>query len=46
MTVPLASLLLVDDDPDVLLTLGMVLEKAGYIVTTAADATHALRLSA
>jgi len=46
MTVPLASILLVDDDPDVLLTLGMVLEKAGYTVTTAADAAQALRLAA
>jgi len=46
VTIPLASILLVDDDPDVLLTLGMVLEKAGYTVTTATDATHALHLAA
>jgi len=46
MTVPLASVLLVDDDPDLLLTLGMVLENAGYTITTAADAAHALHLAA
>ena len=46
MTIPLASVLLVDDNPDVLLTLGTVLEKAGYTVTTAADAAHALHLAA
>jgi DNA-binding NtrC family response regulator len=46
MTVPLASVLLVDDGPDVLLTLDMVLEKAGYTVTTATDAAHALHLAA
>jgi DNA-binding response OmpR family regulator len=46
MTIPSASVLLVDDDPDVLLTLGMVLENVGYTITTAADATHALRLAA
>ncbi len=45
MTVPLASVLLVDDDPDVLLTLDKALEKAGYIVTTATDAVHALYLA-
>ena len=46
MTVPLASVLLVDNDPDVLLTLGTVLQNAGYTVTTAADAAHTLRLAA
>ena len=46
MTVPLASVLLVHDDPDVLLTLRIVLENAGYTVTTATDATHALHLAA
>ena len=46
MTIPLASVLLVNDDPDVLLTLGMVLENAGYTVTPATDAAHALRLAA
>jgi DNA-binding response OmpR family regulator len=46
MTIPLASVLLVDDDPDKLLTLSMVLENAGYTVTTAADAAHVLRLAA
>ena len=45
MTVPLASVLLVDDDPAVLLTLGRVLEKAGHSVTPAADAAHALHLA-
>jgi len=34
MTIPLASVLLVDDDPDVLLTLRIVLENVGYTVTT------------
>jgi DNA-binding response OmpR family regulator len=46
MAIPSASVLLVDDDPDVLLTLGMVLENAGYTVATAADAAHALHLAA
>ncbi len=46
MTVPLTSVLLVDDDPDVLLTLGMVLENVDYTITPAADAAHALRLAA
>jgi DNA-binding response OmpR family regulator len=46
MTIPSVSVLLVDDDPDLLLTLGMVLENVGYTVTTAADAAHALRLAA
>ena len=45
-SVQFASVLLVNDDPDLLLTLGMVLENAGYTVTTAADATHAFRLAA
>jgi two-component system response regulator MtrA len=46
LTIPLAFILLVDDDPDLLLTLGMVLESAGYTVITAADAAQALRLAA
>jgi DNA-binding response OmpR family regulator len=46
MTVPSASVLLVDNDPDVLLTLDTVLKKAGHIVTTATDASHALHLAA
>jgi len=46
LTIPLASVLLADDEPDMLLTLGMVLENAGYTVTTATDAAHALHLAA
>ena len=46
MTIPFASILLVDDDPDLLLTLRIALENAGCTVTTATDAAHALRLSA
>jgi DNA-binding response OmpR family regulator len=42
----MACLLLIDDDPDLLLTLGMVLESAGYAVITAADAAQALHLAA
>lgn len=46
MSASSAPILLVDDEPDVLLTLGMVLERAGYAVTTAATADLALRLAA
>jgi DNA-binding response OmpR family regulator len=45
MTIPSASVLLVHDDPYVLLTLGMVLEKAGHTITTAADVAYALHLA-
>jgi DNA-binding NtrC family response regulator len=38
-------ILLVDDEPDVLQTLSMVLENADYAVATAASAAHALRLA-
>jgi DNA-binding response OmpR family regulator len=44
MTVPSASVLLVDNDPDVLLVLGTVLENVGHTVTT--DAARALHLAA
>jgi DNA-binding response OmpR family regulator len=39
-------ILLVDDEPHVLQTLGIVLEDAGYDAVRAANAAHALRLSA
>jgi len=42
----MVSILLVDDDLDLVLTLGMVLESAGYAVATAADAAQALHLAA
>lgn len=45
MAISRAPILLVDDEPDVLETLGMVLERAGYAVATAGDAAHALRLA-
>lgn len=38
------SLLLVDDEPAVLFTLQMILEKVGYSVTTAGTACEALKL--
>jgi CheY-like chemotaxis protein len=46
MAVSPAPILLVDDDIDVLETLGMVLELAGYAVAKATHAAHALRLAA
>jgi DNA-binding response OmpR family regulator len=45
MAISRAPILLVDDEPDVLETLGMVLERAGYAVATASDTAHALRLA-
>lgn len=45
MAMSRTPILLVDDEPDVLETLGMVLELAGYAVATASDAAHALRLA-
>jgi DNA-binding NtrC family response regulator len=45
MVISRVPILLVDDEPDVLETLGMVLERAGYAVATAGDAAHALRLA-
>jgi len=38
------SLLLVDDEPAVLFTLQMVLQKVGYVVTVAASTPEALKL--
>jgi DNA-binding response OmpR family regulator len=46
MSVPSIPILLVEDNPDLLLTWGTALEQAGYAVATAADAAHALRLAA
>lgn len=45
MAISRAPILLVDDEPDVLETLSIVLERAGYAVATASDAAHALRLA-
>ena len=38
------SLLIVDDEPNFLLTFRMVFEDSGYLVTTAEDSTQALQL--
>jgi two-component system OmpR family response regulator len=45
MAVSHGPILLVDDEPDVLETLGMVLERGSYAVATAGDAAQALRLA-
>ena len=41
---PTHSLLIVDDEPAVLLTLQMILQSSGYSVTTAESTSEALRL--
>ena len=46
MSVSSVPVLLVDDEPDVLLTQSMVLREIGYVVVTAAEAAQALRLAA
>jgi DNA-binding response OmpR family regulator len=38
------SILIIDDEPNVRRSLGLILQRAGYTITTAADATEALHL--
>ena len=39
------SVLIVDDEPNIVLSLQFIMERAGYAVTTAADGDEALRLA-
>ena len=38
------SILIIDDEPNLRRSLGLILQRAGYIITTAADASEALHL--
>ena len=44
MTYPSVQVLIVDDEPAIRFTLSLMLQRSGYVVTTAADSTEALKL--